>query len=51
MKPATLRLIKRKKSRHIRFLNTRAKEDKDEYNKIRNEVTSKVREDRAQTQL
>ena len=46
MKPATLRLIQRKKSKHIRYLNTRSRTDKEDYNKIRNEVTSKVREDR-----
>ena len=46
MKPATLRLIKRKKSRHIKFLNTRSRTDREEYNRIRNEVTAATRSDR-----
>ena len=46
MKPATFRLIKRKKSRHIKYLNTRSRTDKEEYNKIRNEVTAATRSDR-----
>ena len=46
MKPATLRLIQRKHSKHTKYLNTKNKDDKTNYNKIRNEVTSKTRSDR-----
>ena len=46
MKQATLNLIRRKKSAHIRFLNTRSRVDKYAYNSIRNQVTSATRQDR-----
>ena len=46
MKPATLRLIKRKHHKHYTYLNTRNEDHKAEYNAIRNEVTAKTRADR-----
>ena len=46
MKPATLRLIQRKHSKHTKFLNTRNEEDKTNYKTARNEVTAKTRGDR-----
>ena len=46
MKPATMRLIKRKHRTHTKFLNTRASSTKTEYNQIRNQVTSAVKNDR-----
>ena len=46
MKQATLNLIRIKKRRHIKFLNTKAQSDKDAYKKARNEVTAATRRDR-----
>ena len=46
MKPETVNLIRRKKSAHIKYLNTRARWDKLAYNSIRNQVTSATRQDR-----
>ena len=46
MKPATLNLIRRKKSAHIKYLNTKARWDKLRYNSMRNQVTSATRQDR-----
>ena len=46
MKNSTMNLIKRKRRVHIKFLNTRKAEDKTNYNKIRNEVTTALRKDR-----
>ena len=46
MKYSTMNLIKRKRRIHIKFLNTRNADDKNRYNKIRNEVTTALRKDR-----
>ena len=46
MKQATLNLIRIKKRRHIKFLNTKSQTDKDAYKNIRNEVTAATRRDR-----
>ena len=46
MKPATLNLIRRKKHSHIKFLNTRARTDRESYKSLRNQVTSATRKDR-----
>ena len=46
MKHSTMNLIKRKRRIHIKFLNTRNADDKNNYNKIRNEVTAALRKDR-----
>ena len=46
MKPATLRLIQRKHRAHTKFLNTKAKKDKADYNNLRNNVTDETRKDR-----
>ena len=46
MSRATLSMIKRKHSKHTKYLNTKKAEDKTSYNKMRNEVTSKIRSDR-----
>ena len=46
MKQATMNLIKRKRRYHIKFLNTRNNTDKTNYNQIRNQVTSALRNDR-----
>ena len=46
MKQSTMNLIKRKRRVHIKFLNTRNCHDKENYNKVRNEVTAALRRDR-----
>ena len=46
MKQATLNLIRIKKRKHIKFLNTRSQIDREAYKKSRNEVTSATRRDR-----
>ena len=46
MKQATLNLIRTKKRRHIKFLNTKSQADRDAYRSIRNEVTAATRRDR-----
>ena len=46
MKQSTMNLIKRKRRVHIKFLNTRNPNDKENYNKARNEVTTALRRDR-----
>ena len=46
MRPATLNLIRRKRSAHIKYLNTKALWDKLSYHTIRNQVTSATRQDR-----
>ena len=46
MKPATLRLIKRKHHAHTKKLNTKSDVDKESYRKLRNEVMSTTRSDR-----
>lgn len=46
MKPSTLRLIRRKKSAHIKYLNTRRIYDRERYKSLRNQVTNTVKQDR-----
>jgi hypothetical protein len=46
MKPATLRLIKRKHRTHTTLLNTRNDDTKATYKRTRNDVTAKIRSDR-----
>ena len=46
MKQATLNLIRIKKRKHIKFLNTKSQNDKEAYRKARNEVTAATRRDR-----
>ena len=46
MKPATMNLIKRKRSAHIKYLNTKTLRDNLVYKSLRNQVTSATRQDR-----
>ena len=46
MKKATINLIRRKRSAHIKYLNTKARLDNYAYKSLRNQVTSATRQDR-----
>ena len=46
MRPATLRLIKKKQNAHIKFLNTKKEIDRQRYKQCRNVVTHNIRNDR-----